>query len=100
MNQPPKSSPAAAPGHYGAGYGEEVSPDVPPRPTLSTDADSPGTAGAESPLPATEPADTAPSDGGAAVDFTPADVGVRPPDQPPTENAPESEKVALIFERS
>jgi len=28
------------------------------------------------------------------------DVGVRPPDHPPTESAPESEKAGLIFERS
>jgi len=34
------------------------------------------------------------------VIFTPGDVGVRPPDHPPTESAPESEKAGLIFERS
>jgi len=34
------------------------------------------------------------------VVFTPDDVGVRPPDQPPTANAPASEKAGLIFERS
>jgi hypothetical protein len=43
---------------------------------------------------------TSPGDDGAPVVFTPDDVGVRPPDQPPTENAPASEKAGLIFERS
>ena len=37
---------------------------------------------------------------GEAVVFTAEDVTARPPDQPPTENAPESEKAGLIFERS
>ena len=32
--------------------------------------------------------------------FTPEDVHARPPDHPPTEDAPESEKAGLIFERS
>ena len=41
-----------------------------------------------------------PADEGAPVVFTPEDVHVRPPDHPPTENAPESEKAGLIFERS
>ena len=40
------------------------------------------------------------ADDGAPVVFTPDDVGVRPPDHPPTESAPESEKAGLIFERS
>jgi hypothetical protein len=39
-------------------------------------------------------------DDGAPVVFTPADVHARPPDHPPTEAAPESEKAGLIFERS
>ena len=34
------------------------------------------------------------------VVFTPDDVHARPPDHPPTESAPESEKAGLIFERS
>ena len=45
--------------------------------------------------------------GGAAADdadasgaFAPEDVHVRPPDHPPTEDAPASEKAGLIFERS
>ena len=64
------------------------------------------------PLP--RPDDTSPADPagradelppGAADDasppvFTPEDVHARPPDHPPTENAPESEKAGLIFERS
>ena len=45
-------------------------------------------------------AGTTPGDDGAPVVFTPDDVGARPPDQPPTENAPASEKAGLIFERS
>ena len=49
---------------------------------------------------ASAPAGTSPGDDGAPVVFTPDDVGVRPPDQPPTENAPASEKAGLIFERS
>ena len=39
-------------------------------------------------------------DDGSPVVFTPDDVGVRPPDHPPTESGPESEKAGLIFERS
>jgi hypothetical protein len=34
------------------------------------------------------------------VVFTPDDVTAHPPDHPPTENAPASEKTGLIFERS
>ena len=44
--------------------------------------------------------ETKPADDGQPVVFTPEDVHVRPPDHPPTENAPESEKAGLIFERS
>ena len=40
------------------------------------------------------------ADDGSAVVFTPDDVTARPPDRPPTDAAPESEKVGLIFERS
>ena len=53
--------------------------------------------------PPTRPEDppaTGPADDGPAPVFTPEDVHVRPPDHPPTENAPESEKAGLIFERS
>ena len=45
--------------------------------------------------PATQPADDA-----QPPVFRPEDVHVRPPDHPPSENAPESEKAGLIFERS
>jgi hypothetical protein len=82
MNDPKK--PEDAPGHYGAGYGEQVPEDAPPRPAPATDDAVP----------------TAPGDDGAPVDFTPEDVHVRPPDRPPTEEAPESDKAGLIFERS
>jgi len=102
MNEPKR--PEDAPGHYGAGYGEQVPADAPPRPAPNTDADATATA----PTPAVE-ADpssaatagiTAQGDDGAPVVFTPDDVGARPPDRPPTESAPESEKAGLIFERS
>jgi hypothetical protein len=98
----PKTSPEQAPGHYGAGYGEQVPADAPPRPAPKTDAE---------PLPATgvpteagkeaaPSASSSPGDEGNPVVFTPDDVHARPPDHPPTENAPESEKAGLIFERS
>ena len=59
----------------------------------------------------TRPEDTVPADRagklppdaadpGSPPVFTPEDVHARPPDQPPTEDAPESEKAGLIFERS
>ena len=35
----PETSPEQAPGHYGAGYGEQVPADAPPRPAPKTDAD-------------------------------------------------------------
>ena len=101
---PSKSSPEQAPGHYGAGYGEQVPADAPPRPAPNTDADA--TATAPTPAVEAEPSTaatagiTAQGDDGAPVVFTPDDVGARPPDHPPTENAPESEKAGLIFERS
>jgi hypothetical protein len=105
MNEP-KTSPEQAPGHYGAGYGEQVPAEAPPRPAPKTDADpdAPGTSPAR---PIADAADssqaagtTSQGDDGAPVVFTPDDVGVRPPDHPPTESAPESEKAGLIFERS
>ena len=100
----PKTSPEQAPGHYGAGYGEQVPADAPPQPAPQTDAEN-KTAPTPSPVDdSTEPAGaagtTAAGDDGAPVVFTPDDVGMRPPDRPPTENAPESEKAGLIFERS
>ena len=99
----PKTSPAQSPGHYGAGYGEQVPADAPPQPAPQTDAENPAAPGS-----AVEPASnraggagtTTLGDDGAPVVFTPDDVGVRPPDRPPTESAPESEKAGLIFERS
>ena len=102
MNEPKR--PEDAPGHYGAGYGEQVPADAPPRPAPNTDADA--TATAPTPAVEAEPSTaatagiTAQGDDGAPVVFTPDDVGARPPDHPPTENAPESEKAGLIFERS
>ena len=82
MSRQPPTRPEEAPGHYGAGYGEQVPDDAPPQPAPATD-------------------ETAPHDEeDAPVVFTPEDVHARPPDHPPTENAPESEKAGLIFERS
>ena len=111
------TSPEQAPGHYGAGYGEQVPAGATPQPAPQTDADSDATAPAgaagtdaesartagAAPTPAdsaSDPASTADGDDGAPVVFTPADVHARPPDRPPTESAPESEKAGLIFERS
>ena len=101
----PKTSPEPAPGHYGAGYGEQVPAGVTPQPAPQTD-DATGTG----PVPpatsgnarmrAPDATRVAPEDDGAPVVFTPDDVAARPPDHPPTENAPESEKAGLIFERS
>jgi len=100
----PKSSPEQAPGHYGAGYGEQVPDNAPLQPAPKTDSD------AEQPAPsattasvaesASEPLPATGSDDGSPVVFTPDDVSARPPDHPPTESAPESEKAGLIFERS
>jgi len=102
MNSSP-TAPEQAPGHYGAGYGEQVPDDAPPQPAPKTDANTEPTP----PPPAVDSADsegttatTAAGDQGEPVVFTPDDVGVRPPDHPPTESAPESEKAGLIFERS
>ena len=52
------------------------------------------------PIRPEDPPETNPADDGQPVVFTPEDVHIRPPDRPPTENAPESEKAGLIFERS
>jgi hypothetical protein len=96
MNRQPPTRPEEAPGHYGAGYGEQVPDDAPPQPAPATDET---TAGKTTPGETT-PGETRPGDDGAPVVFTPEDVHVRPPDRPPTEHAPESEKAGLIFERS
>ena len=100
----PKIPPEQAPGHYGAGYGEQLPADTPPRPAARTDTETvppaptpPVDAGKDS---AGTSGSTAVGDDGAPVVFTPDDIGVRPPDHPPTESAPESEKAGLIFERS
>jgi hypothetical protein len=98
MNEP--SRPEDAPGHYGAGYGEQVPEDVPPRPAPLTDADQPAVLDVEMPEPSRDAAVTSEGDDGSQVVFTPEDVHARPPDHPPTEQAPESEKVGLVFERS
>ncbi|MEO5843236.1 MAG: hypothetical protein ABIQ33_00180 [Caldimonas sp.] len=90
MNKPTATS-ENAPGHYGAGYGEQVPEDAPPAP-LSRDADRPTGAGvAET---------TQPGGDDLPVAFTPEDVHLPPPDRTPTDAAPESEKAGLIFERS
>lgn len=110
MNEPIR--PEDAPGHYGAGYGEQVPKGVPPRPAPKTAADTPAVAdmpaAADTPVDAgtkrsESPADTVTTsegDDGSPVVFTPEDVHARPPDRTPTEAAPESEKAGLIFERS
>src|SRR5215472_2211131 len=90
------------PGHYGAGYGEQVPEDASPQLGPATDGDPPPrTSGEASPATAQDGAETTTEgDDGEPVVFTPADVHVRPPDRPPTDAAPESEKAGLIFERS
>jgi hypothetical protein len=95
---PPKTSPEQAPGHYGAGYGEQVPADAPPQTAPVTDTNPAPASSSQD--PAGPPGATGLGDDGNPVVFTPDDVGVRPPDHPPTENAPESEKAGLIFERS
>ena len=103
---PPKTSPEQAPGHYGAGYGEQVPADAPPRPAPKTDAEEEAASPAVVPPvdagqdPAGPSGSAALGNDGSPVVFTPDDVHVRPPDHPPTESAPESEKAGLIFERS
>ena len=85
MNDQPPTRPEDAPGPHGAGDGEQVSKDAPARPAPLTD----------------EKAGRATSDAGDAPPvFTPEDVHVRPPDHPPSEDAPASDKAGLIFERS
>ena len=100
MNEPKR--PEDAPGHYGAGYGEQVPEDAPPRPAAKTDSEASATPPAveADPTGAEAGGVTTTGDDGAPVVFTPDDVGARPPDRPPTESAPESEKAGLIFERS
>ena len=98
-----ETSPEQAPGHYGAGYGEQVPAVAPTQSAPKTETAAPSSpappvdAGKD---PASRSGSTAPGDDGTPVVFTPDDVGARPPDRPPTENAPESEKAGLIFERS
>ena len=134
MSEPKK--PEDAPGHYGAGYGEQVPEGAAPRPAPLSDADEPlvpdvtppesllaaetvvitetvvvvetpvgleALVEVEAPIGAEAPAEDAPpgaGEEGAPVVFTPEDVSVPPPDRTPTEEAPESEKAGLIFERS
>jgi hypothetical protein len=103
MRMSETTQPEDAPGHYGAGYGEQVPADAPPRPAPQKDANTAPTAsdsaagGADS---TGTVAITTVGDDGNPVVFTPADVGARPPDHPPTDSAPKSEKASLIFERS
>jgi hypothetical protein len=110
MADPTRTStpnPDQEPGHYGAGYGEQVPEDAAPQLGPTTD-DDPPTARREGPADSAQgaadvtrdQAEASECDDGAPVVFTPADVHARPPDQPPTDAAPESEKAGLIFERS
>jgi len=102
----PESAHGQAPGHYGAGYGEQVPADAPPQsaPATDSDADAATTAPTVAVDAGAGPADpsSTPSvdEDGAPVVFTADDIGVRPPDHTPTESAPASEKAGLIFERS
>jgi hypothetical protein len=118
MNQATK--PADAPGHDGARYREQIAEGAAPRPAAEADealileVAMPETLlEAETevvPVVVTEtvivietPAaaqTTSAGDDGTPVVFTPDDVTVPPPDRPPTEDAPGSERVGLIFERS
>jgi len=127
MSTSSKPAPEEVPGRYGAGYGEKDPKDKATAPTLPADDLTTAPAGLEpsdrrldanapaattsevaamarDSVAATDAADaatSATSDGvGAPVVFTPADVHARPPDHPPTDAAPESEKAGLIFERS
>jgi len=98
----PNAKPEPAPGHYGAGYGEQVAPGTMPEPPRELEADATAPAGLE-PIDrnlAPEAPATAPGDDGSPVVFTPEDVHARPPDHTPSVAAPESEKAGLIFERS
>ena len=85
------------PGRYGAGYGE-TGPREMPQPAPGTEPATIETAGSE-PVDREDGAGRH-DDSGEPVVFTPDDVGIRPPDHPPTDAAPESEKAGLIFERS
>jgi hypothetical protein len=115
MSTSSKTASEGAPGRYGAGYGEQVPKDATPAPTSPADVsaapaglepidrrlDPNAPAATADSIAATDAATSATSDGaGAPVVFTPADVHARPPDHPPTDAAPESEKAGLIFERS
>jgi len=103
MNRP-ETSPERAPGHYGAGDGEQVPDDSPQPAPETTDSDEAPSVATTAVTGARETAgtsvNTALGDDGNPVVFTPDDVHARPPDHTPTENAPESEKAGLIFERS
>ena len=76
----PKSSPEQAPGHYGAGYGEQVPADAPPSPAPRPRR----LRRRQRPLHPSTPArippagSTGPGDDGNPVVFTPDDV-TRPP---------------------
>jgi hypothetical protein len=106
MNDPTATPPREAeeaPGHYGAGYGEQVPDDAPPQLGPATDESSPSPRDDGDAQPAATTSDavvTSEGDDGSLVVFTPADVHARPPDHTPTTDAPESEKAGLIFERS
>ena len=89
----PPTRPEDAPGHDGAGHGEQV-PEGAVEAPIATDG------AVDSSAPGAGDGATSAGDDGAPVVFTPDDVHVPPPDRPPTENAPESEKAGLIFERS
>jgi len=105
---PTAPDPSQEPGHYGAGYGEQVPENATPQLGPATDGDPPPKRSGEPEADGArdeatgqgESATTSEGDDGEAVVFTPADVHMRPPDQTPTDAAPESEKAGLIFERS
>jgi hypothetical protein len=108
-------APPGSPGHYGPGYGEVPPDDASPDPDATLPAgadpersvaatpiqpdvgDASGEVGSEDARERVEPGTNSE---GEAVVFTAHDVTARPPDRPPTEHAPESEKAGLIFERS
>ena len=104
MNRP-ETSPGQAPGHHGTGDGESGPDDAPPQPATKTDTKEPAPAASTPAVDASQESagpsgSTTLGEDGNPVVFTPDDVHARPPDHPPTENAPESEKAGLIFERS
>jgi hypothetical protein len=103
MNKPTRTSrpnTEPEPGHYGAGYGEQVPEGAPPQLGPSTDDDRPPGAASDDDGRGASEASSRQGEDAEPVVFTPADVHARPPDHTPTEAAPESEKVGLIFERS